>query len=199
MKNQKRRTAEQSGVEVRCSYTEMVPLEKVVPHPRNPNRHPESQVRALARVIQHQGWRAPIVVSARSGFVISGHGRLEAARMLALESVPVDRQEFSSEADEWAHLVADNRIAELAEMDKAALEGLLVDLEAGGVDLSLAGFDVSTLEMEKPDKDGAGAGGAGVASLDKFEVVVECRDEAHQRDVFQYLSGKGEKCRLLTF
>lgn|SRR5690606_8643892 len=27
--------------------------------------------------------------------------------------------------------------------------------EAGGVDLSLAGFDVSTLEMEKPDKDGA--------------------------------------------
>jgi ParB-like chromosome segregation protein Spo0J len=68
----------------------------------------------LTRIIRHQGWRNPIVVSARSGFVIAGHGRLAAARLLGVDQVPVDVQEFATEADEWAHLVADNRIAELS-------------------------------------------------------------------------------------
>ena len=32
--------------------------------------HPESQIIALAKIIRHQGWRNPIVVSKRSNFVI---------------------------------------------------------------------------------------------------------------------------------
>ena len=80
----------------------------MTPHPRNPNRHGEKQIDLLARIIAHQGWRNPIVISARSGFVVAGHGRLQAALQLAV--VPVDVQEFATEADEWAHLVADNRL-----------------------------------------------------------------------------------------
>jgi ParB-like chromosome segregation protein Spo0J len=131
---------------VNCAFDELVPLEKLVPNPRNPNQHPPSQVALLAKVIAHQGWRSPVVVSTRSGFIVAGHGRYEAAKVLGLAKVPVDYQDFATEADEWAHLVADNRLAELAEADESALKGLLAELKAGDFDLDLAGFDAAALE-----------------------------------------------------
>ena len=30
-----------------------------------------------------------------------------------------------------------------------------------------------------------------------FQVVVQCRDEAEQREVYERLAGEGRKCRLL--
>jgi hypothetical protein len=67
---------------VNCAFDELVPLEKLVPNPRNPNQHPQSQVALLAKVIAHQGWRSPVVVSTRSGFIVAGQGRYEAAKIL---------------------------------------------------------------------------------------------------------------------
>jgi ParB-like chromosome segregation protein Spo0J len=131
---------------VNCAFDELVALEKLVPNPRNPNQHPQSQVALLAKVIAHQGWRSPVVVSTRSGFIVAGHGRYEAAKVLGLSAVPVDYQDFATEADEWAHLVADNRLAELAEADESALKGLLAELNAGDFDLDLAGFDAVALD-----------------------------------------------------
>jgi ParB-like chromosome segregation protein Spo0J len=132
--------------QVNCAFDELVPLEKLVPNPRNPNQHPQSQVALLAKVIAHQGWRSPIVVSTRSGFIVAGHGRYEAAKVMGVAKVPVDYQDFATDADEWAHLVGDNRLAELAEADEAALKAVLAELKAGDFDLDLAGFDAATLE-----------------------------------------------------
>lgn len=134
------------GPAVNCAFDELVPLEKVVPNPRNPNQHPQSQVALLAKVIGHQGWRAAIVVSTRSGFIVAGHGRYEAAKVLGLATVPVDYQDFATEADEWAHLIADNRLAELAEADESALKALLGELKASDFDMDIAGFDAGSLE-----------------------------------------------------
>lgn len=50
-------------------------------HPKNRNKHPEDQLRRLAEILKYQGWRYPIKVSKRSGFVTSGHGRIEAAKI----------------------------------------------------------------------------------------------------------------------
>jgi ParB-like chromosome segregation protein Spo0J len=130
---------------VNCAFDELVPLEKLVSNPRNPNQHPPAQVALLAKVIAHQGWRSPVVVSTRSGFIVSGHGRYEAAKALGLTMVPVDYQDFTTEADEWAHLVADNRLAELAEADGAALKEVLGELKAADFNMDLAGFDAEAL------------------------------------------------------
>jgi len=123
----------------------MVSLVELVPNPRNPNQHDDRQIKLLAKIIAHQGWRAPITVSKRSGFIVTGHGRMQAARYLGLDKVPVDYQDFKTEADEWAHLVADNRIAELAEIDKQDLTELLSEIQTD-LDLDIAGFDAEGLE-----------------------------------------------------
>ncbi len=130
---------------VACAFDELVPIERLVPNPRNPNQHPESQVRLLAKVIVHQGWRSPVVVSRRSGFIVAGHGRYAAAKVLGVTQVPVDFQDFATEADEWAHLIADNRVAELAETDIAGLRDILAELKGADFDPELAGFDEAAL------------------------------------------------------
>jgi ParB-like chromosome segregation protein Spo0J len=143
---------DQSRPEIRCSYRELRDPATLIQHPRNPNKHGVRQIDMLARIIHYQGWRNPIVVSARSGFVIAGHGRLQAAIQLGVLEVPVDVQEFATEADEWAHLVADNRIAELADMDTGSLEGLLKDLgDVEEFDLELTGFDSTEIDRMLAD------------------------------------------------
>jgi DNA modification methylase len=133
-------------IPVCCAHDELVTLERITGNPRNPNTHPKSQIELLAKIIAAQGWRAPITVSTRSGLVVRGHGRLEAARLLGLDSAPVDFQDYESEASEWADLVADNRIAELSEMDVSSLAALLSDLSLGELDMDLTGFDAHELE-----------------------------------------------------
>ena len=126
--------------QVFCSHTEMRDPASLVEHPRNYNTHPAEQIRLLAKIIKHQGWRNPITVSKRSGYVVKGHGRLAAALQLGCSEVPVDVQEYKDEASEYADMIADNRIAELAEADQDALKGLLTDDVFEGFDLDLTGY-----------------------------------------------------------
>lgn len=133
------------GVPVYCAFDEIADIALLVPNPRNPNRHDDEQIRLLAKIIQHQGWRAPITVSNRSGFIVRGHGRLMAAKIMHASEVPVDRQDYATEAEEWADLLADNRLAELAEPDVDALKDLLQELDTGmlealGGDMELTGY-----------------------------------------------------------
>ena len=127
-----------------CAHTDVVATDSLIENPRNPNRHPEDQIIALAKIIRHQGWRNPIVVSRRSGFVVKGHGRLLAARMLGLDTVPVDYQDYENEAAEWADMVADNKIAELSNMDEEELNAIIRELD-GQIDLELTGFQTSEI------------------------------------------------------
>ena len=131
---------------VHCAYDKLIPVERLIPNPRNPNRHPERQIDVLAKMIVAQGWRCPITVSNQSGFIVRGHGRLQAALRAGLSVAPVDYQDYENEAAEWADLIADNRIAELAETDFTALADLLTELDTGAFDLDLTGFSEGELK-----------------------------------------------------
>jgi predicted RNA methylase len=124
-----------------CAYDELWPLEKVIPNPRNPNTHSDAQIGLLSKIIDAQGWRAAITVSKRSGFIVRGHARLLAAMALGTSEVPVDLQDYENEAAEWADLISDNRIAELAVVDKPLMNDILEELKLTDLDLDLTGYD----------------------------------------------------------
>ena len=116
----------------------MVSISDLKANPLNPNIHSDDQILLLARIIQHQGWRNPITVSKRSGLIVRGHGRLLAARMLDLKEVPVDYQDYDTEAAELADLNADNRLHELSGLDENMVRKLLKKIEKeDGFDLTL--------------------------------------------------------------
>ena len=135
-----------NGVEVWCSFEELANVDTLKENPKNPNKHPDSQIELLAKNIKYLGWRHPITVSKRSGFIVAGHGRLMAAKKLGLKIVPVDYQDFNSDADEIAVLVADNRLAELSETSEDDLKKILSELD-GEIDIDLTGFSEADVEQ----------------------------------------------------
>ena len=143
------------GIEVWCAYDKLVKVEELIPHPKNPNTHPQNQIKILAQNIRYHGWRHPIVVSKLSGYIVAGHGRLEAARELGVSIVPVEYQNFASEDNELAVLVGDNRLAELSSLDLNGLQDIIDGFKASDFDTILAGFEPTDLDAllgeQKPD------------------------------------------------
>lgn len=128
------------GIPVYCAYDEIVSVDQLRPNPKNPNKHPQDQIEKLGKIIRGNGWRNPITVSTRSGLIVKGHGRLLTAQLEELKEVPVEYQNYESEEAELADLTADNRIAELAEMDSKMLADIFADIDTGAIDFELSGY-----------------------------------------------------------
>jgi ParB-like chromosome segregation protein Spo0J len=128
------------------AHGKMVPPADLKPYPRNNKTHPDKQLAMLAKAIHAQGFRAPIVVSKQSGYIVRGHARREVAILLGLATVPVEYQEYPSSAMERADRIADNQLAELAEYDMAALKDELAELDVGDFAMDITGFDEGEIE-----------------------------------------------------
>lgn len=129
-----------------CSYSEIIEIHKLQPNPKNPNKHPKKQIDMLAKIIDYQGQRAPIVVSSLSGFIVKGHGRLEAIKRLGWNKAAIDIQDYENEAQEYADMIADNKIAELAEHDDSMMIDGIKEFKFD--DLELLGLDDFDIPLE---------------------------------------------------
>lgn len=123
---------------------EQVAIENLIPYARNARTHSDAQVAQIAASIREFGFTNPVLVDEQHG-IIAGHGRVMAARKLAMESVPCITLSGLSETAKRAYILADNKLALNAgwddEMLAMELEGL-VDL---GFDLPLTGFSLDEL------------------------------------------------------
>ena len=135
--------------DIKSKNIELVDIDSIVPNPKNANRHSIEQIKRLEKLIKYQGFRNPLIVSNRTGFLVVGHGRLEAAKNLGIEKLPVIKQDFESEAQEYAYLISDNEIARWAELDKQSvydsLEEIDLDIELLGIEDNL---EIKHLEPE---------------------------------------------------
>lgn len=136
-------------MKVHCPHDRLVSVRELKPHPKNRNQHPKDQIERLAKILEYQGWRYPIKVSKQSGFITSGHGRLEAARHLKLKEVPVSFQDYTDEAQEYADLQADNAIASWSELDLSAINSDIADL---GPDFDIDLLGINGFVIEPADK-----------------------------------------------
>lgn len=124
------------------------PTDRLRANPRNPRRHTEKQVAQIAASIRNLGFTTPIVVD-ETGMVLAGHGRLAAAKVLGLDTVPVVQVRYLNEAQKRALVIADNRLAELSDWDTELLRIELEELSA--LDLS---FDIEITGYDTIDIDG---------------------------------------------
>jgi len=138
-----------SGIPVFCTHTRVVASSTLKAHPKGGYRkHPPKQLDRFERVVKGtpkkpgNGYRRSIVVSRRSGFITRGHGLWQMALRRGWD-VPIDEQDYANEREEIRDLIADNRLAELAENDDEALARLLSEL---GEDVELTGFDDAEIE-----------------------------------------------------
>jgi hypothetical protein len=128
-------------IQIKCVFSKMENIQDLKPHPKNPREHSKRQIKALAEAIKRNGFRRPIIVSSLSKVIIAGHGTCEAAKLLEMEEVPVDYQNFESSAEEAAFLVSDNHIARMGTTDSKMVAEIMQDF--GGLDLESFGFNES--------------------------------------------------------
>jgi len=140
-------------LEIKSKDIKIVDIDSLVLNPKNNNKHPKEQIERLSKLIKHHGFRNPLVVSNRSGFVLCGHGRIEAAKKAGLKELPVMFQEFKDEAEEYTYLTSDNAIASWAEIDldmvNSEIKGMEIDLDM----LAIKDFEVEVENIPQCDED----------------------------------------------
>lgn len=115
----------------------------------NPRKHTTKQVRKIANSIWEFGFQNPVLVDSNDT-IIAGHGRVEAAKLVGLDRIPTIRVDDLTEAQVRAYVIADNRLAELANWDEPALSlefKAIMDLDIN-LDLTLTGFDTPDLDIK---------------------------------------------------
>lgn len=157
---------------------EQVPVSSLKPHERNPRTHSKKQIQQIAESITRFGFTNPVLVDA-SNSIIAGHGRIEAARSLGLQTVPALRLEHLTEAERRAYVIADNRLAELAGWDDALLAQ---EIEAvlgldSQFDLALTGFYPAEIEKLLNSLDDPGKSGDEAVEVDEAVPVVSGRND----------------------
>ena len=126
---------------------EDIAVSALSPHPKNARTHSEKQIRQIARSITAFGFTNPVLVD-KANRIVAGHGRVKAAELLQMPSVPCIRLEHLTEEELRTYIIADNRLAERAGWDK---ELLAIELQAI-IDLNVD-FDVTLTGFEMPEID----------------------------------------------
>lgn len=126
-----------------------LPTSALQPHPRNARTHSRHQIRQIADSIRAFDFTNPVLVD-RNNRIIAGHGRVEAAKLLEMEFVPVICLEDLTEDQIRAYILADNKLAENAGWDEEILAielQYLITIEGLDLDVTVTGFEIPEIDI----------------------------------------------------
>lgn len=134
--------------EIKAKEIRLVPLAEIKLNPKNRNKHPDDQIDRLVEIIRYQGFRRPVTISTRTGFLNCGEGRYLAAKKIGMAEIPATFQDYDSPEQEFADAIADNALDKWASLDHV---GINQDLEELGADFNIEMLGIK--DFEKADID----------------------------------------------
>jgi ParB-like chromosome segregation protein Spo0J len=137
-------------------------VSEIIPYNRNARQHNAAQIAQIAASIREFGFTNPVLVD-ESLTLIAGHGRLSAAQLLGLDTIPAIRIDGLTDAQKQALRIADNKLALNAGWDDDLLRTELAELRDIGFDLALTGFGDDELDALFGTEDQLGAGAGSLA------------------------------------
>lgn len=119
--------------------------------------HKKQDITALAKAIELFGFVVPVLID-QDNKIISGNGRLEAARQLGITDVPCIRLTHLDATKLRVFRIAENQLGQLAGWDNEALGLELQDLSKIdlGFSLDLTGFSAARIDSFILEGDGGG-------------------------------------------
>jgi DNA modification methylase len=118
------------------------------PDPRNARRHPKKQLHQIAASIREFGFNSIVVID-EDGVILVGHGRVEAAKLAGLTTLPVLRITHLTAEQKVGFSLADNKIALNSDWDMEQLTLLWRELSAQELnfDLEVTGFETAEIDL----------------------------------------------------
>jgi ParB-like chromosome segregation protein Spo0J len=129
-----------------ASKIELVAIDRIREYEQNPRLHDVANVEKLVRSLKEYGFTVPIFVD-ENNVIVAGHGRYLAAKQCKLDRVPCIRLSGFTPEQIRAYRLADNRLAEDSQWDKALLKielGEIFDLRS--TDIDALGFTQGELD-----------------------------------------------------
>jgi hypothetical protein len=123
-----------------------VPIKKIKPWENNARTHSEYQIQLLAKAIEEFGFTTPVLMKS-NGTLVAGHGRVEAAKLVGMNSVPAIWVDHLSDRQIRALVIADNKIASLSGWDYEKLAEEISALAEVEYDLELTGLDEQEIDQ----------------------------------------------------
>lgn len=99
------------------------------PYERNSRLHQKKDIDAIKQSIRSFGFSDPIGIWGKDNTVVEGHGRLQAAKELGIETVPTIRLDFLTDEERREYGIMHNKTAELSSWDFEMLQEELAELE----------------------------------------------------------------------
>jgi len=117
------------------------------PWANNARTHSKMQLRQIADSIELFGFTNPVLID-KDNVILAGHGRVEAAKQLKLDTVPCLRQDQMTDDQKRAYVLADNKLAQNAGWDEELLAIELGALHELDLDFSLdiIGFSIAEVD-----------------------------------------------------
>jgi DNA modification methylase len=119
--------------------------------PNNPRTHSDKQLAKLQASIVKYGFTAPVLVD-EADVILGGHGRVQAAQALGLDTVPTRVISGLSQADKRAYVIADNKLQLLAGWDLDLLKGEFELLVKDDFDIEITGFSTAEIDLMFDDR-----------------------------------------------
>ncbi len=110
----------------------------------NSRTHSKEQVQQVVNSIKEFGFTNPILID-ENNQIIAGHCRLEAAKIIGIETVPCIVLSHLSESQKKAYVIADNKLALNADWDISMLQKEFEALKLDDFNLELTGFNLEEL------------------------------------------------------
>lgn len=135
----------QGGPEWPADQVRRMTTASLVPSARNARTHSVEQVEQIAASIREWGWTVPVLVD-EAGEIIAGHGRVMAALLMGLDTIPVMTAVGWSDERKRAYRLADNKLALNSGWDEQLLRQEITDLQSLAFNVDLVGFSVAELD-----------------------------------------------------
>ena len=176
---------------------ELWSIERLQPYEKNARVHSKEQVGQIAASIVEFGFLNPILVDSNDG-IVAGHGRLSAAKELALDEVPVVVLDHLTDSQKKAYILVDNKLAENATWNEALLQEEIVALNLQDFDISVLGWDedeireIMEFDADETDNDDDSEGTRGLGEpIVSYNIIFD--DEQQQQKWFDFLKDLKEQ------
>jgi ParB-like chromosome segregation protein Spo0J len=211
---------EQSFRVVNHSYNPAEPIANLREHPRNPRR---GNLEKIEDSISHNGFYGAVVAQLGTGYVLRGNHTFRKSVQMGAETIPTIWVEVD-DATALNIVLADNGTHEGGGYDNAILQAVMTDVYAAQGTLAGTGYSEEDWRriMGEPFEsftDLPGMGGLpetgdegatpaeaqrgeraptdGIVIPERWDVLVECPDEAVQATLLERLSREGYSVRAL--
>lgn len=133
-----------------------ISTQKLTKYARNNKNHSDEQIALLIQNIEKFGFTTPLLVDKKNE-IIAGHGRFEASKRLGIKELPCIIVDDLNQNEIKALRIADNKLAEMGEINWDNLKSEWADLQETHTNLEfLTGYEETDFKfdsVEEPEID----------------------------------------------